>query len=460
MTLVREQAGALPLRKEAKLLSLVVADEPTLNGPAGTLEKELKARVPGVKSVRLDTRSTPEEAKAAADAAKDADAVLLSLFVRARSGQGKFVIPDAAKSAIPALLASGKPVVAVAFGSPYLLRDFPDLPTYLCAWGSQDVVQAAAVKALFGESAIERSPAHHDPRAREAGGRHREGGCRPVKPAQMGRTIGVRGFGMRRRALVSGLLAALALGPPAARGEQLPIKAYSTADGLSSDRIHCILPDSRGFLWLGTEDGISLFDGYGFTNYSVAEGLPGAAVEALLESRDGAYWIGTNGSLARWDASRVGATVTRIALRPDGPAEDVQALLEDRTGALWAGTTRGLYRLEREGAAWKSSPVRLASGPNAGPDIVNAIVEDRAGFLWAATEAGLYRRSPSGEVERVQAAGIPPTGARSLVEDRRGSLWIGTHFQGLFESPVLRMPSRAARLRGTSRAPTGSPGTT
>ncbi len=155
MTLAREQAGALPFRKEAKLLSLVVADEPTLNGPAVTLEKELKARVPGVKSVRLDTRSSPEEAKAAAEAAKDADVVLLSLFVRARSGQGKFVIPDAAKGAIPALLASGRPVVAVAFGSPYLLRDFPDLPTYLCAWGSQEIVQTAAVRALFGEAAIE-----------------------------------------------------------------------------------------------------------------------------------------------------------------------------------------------------------------------------------------------------------------------------------------------------------------
>jgi len=155
MTLVREEAGVLPLRKDRKLLSLVVADEPTLNGPAGAFEKEIRARVPGAKTVRLDTRSTPDEAKAAIAAAGDADAVLLSLFVRARSGQGRFVIPDAAKAAIPALLASGKPVVAVAFGSPYLLRDFPALPTYLAAWGSQDVVQVAAVRALFGEAAIE-----------------------------------------------------------------------------------------------------------------------------------------------------------------------------------------------------------------------------------------------------------------------------------------------------------------
>ena len=155
MTLVREEAGALPLRKDARLLSVVVADEPTLAGPAGALEKELKARVPAETSIRLDTRSTPDEARAAVDAAKDADAVLLSLFVRARSGQGRFVIPDAARTAIPALVASGKPIVGVALGSPYLLRDFPELRTYLCAWGSQDVVQAAAVRALFGEAAIE-----------------------------------------------------------------------------------------------------------------------------------------------------------------------------------------------------------------------------------------------------------------------------------------------------------------
>ncbi len=155
MTLVREAAGSLPLRKDAKLLSLVVADEPTLAGPSAALDRELKARVPGLKSIRLDTRSTPEEAKAAGEAARDADAILLSLFVRARSGQGKFVIPDSAKAAIPALLASGRPVVAVAFGSPYLLRDFPGLPTYLCAWGSQDVVQIAATRALFGEAAVE-----------------------------------------------------------------------------------------------------------------------------------------------------------------------------------------------------------------------------------------------------------------------------------------------------------------
>ena len=154
LTLVREETGALPLRRGARLLSLVIADEATLNGPSGPLAADLKARAPALKTVRLDPRSTPDETKAAVEAAKDADVVLVSLFVRTRSGQGKITVPEPGRIALPQLLLLGKPVVTVSFGSPYLLRDFPDLPTYLCAWGGQDVSQAAAVQALFGETAI------------------------------------------------------------------------------------------------------------------------------------------------------------------------------------------------------------------------------------------------------------------------------------------------------------------
>ena len=155
LTLVRAETGVLPLKKEAKLLSLVVSDEATSKGPAGVLTAELKGRVPGLRSLLLDPRSTADDVTAAVDAAKDADVLLVSLFVRTRSGQGPIAVPEAAKAVIPRLLELGKPVVAVSFGSPYLLRDFPALSTYVCAWGTQDVMQKAAAKALFGETGFE-----------------------------------------------------------------------------------------------------------------------------------------------------------------------------------------------------------------------------------------------------------------------------------------------------------------
>ncbi len=155
LTLVREEAGALPLRKDAKLLSLVVSDEATLSGPAGNLTVELKKRDPQAMTVRLDPRSTPDEVAAAVDAARNSGAVLVSLFVRARSGQGAISIPEPGKSAVTGILALGRPVVAVSFGSPYLLRELPSLPTYVCAWGAQDIMQTAAAAALFGETSFE-----------------------------------------------------------------------------------------------------------------------------------------------------------------------------------------------------------------------------------------------------------------------------------------------------------------
>jgi ligand-binding sensor domain-containing protein len=58
------------------------------------------------------------------------------------------------------------------------------------------------------------------------------------------------------------------------RAEQLPIRTYTTVDGLPRDRVYKIVPDPRGFLWFCTYDGLSRFDGYEFVNYNVAQGLP------------------------------------------------------------------------------------------------------------------------------------------------------------------------------------------
>jgi beta-N-acetylhexosaminidase len=55
---------------------------------------------------------------------------------------------------VEALSAAGRPVVAVSFGSPYLLDAFPSVPAYLLAWGGADVSQRAAARALLGEIGV------------------------------------------------------------------------------------------------------------------------------------------------------------------------------------------------------------------------------------------------------------------------------------------------------------------
>ena len=155
LTLVREAAGALPLRPEAKLLAVAVHDERTSVAIDATLQAELRKRAASVDYVRLDPTSCAGEGAAVAGRAKEADAVVVALFVRPRSGRGTLEVPPEGKAAVAALLDAAPPVVAVSFGSPYLLRDLPGLSTYLCGYGPQALVQSAAARALYGEATIE-----------------------------------------------------------------------------------------------------------------------------------------------------------------------------------------------------------------------------------------------------------------------------------------------------------------
>ena len=153
VTLVRERPGALPLDPKAKIFELVVADVDRSVGM--DLNRALKARLEKpVEMALLDARSSDSEIASALENAARADVVVLALFVRFQSGRGSIALAAPLKAAAERLLASGARVVAVSFGSPYVLREVPALETYLCAWGSQTDMQVAAARALLGEAAI------------------------------------------------------------------------------------------------------------------------------------------------------------------------------------------------------------------------------------------------------------------------------------------------------------------
>src|ERR1041385_2139004 len=95
------------------------------------------------------------------------------------------------------------------------------------------------------------------------------------------------------------VLIILGVVPCLLRGELLPIRTYTTADGLASDHITCIVPDSRGFLWFCTPEGLSRFDGYHFVSYGSRDGLASNAVSRLIETRHGEYLIGTGRGVSR-----------------------------------------------------------------------------------------------------------------------------------------------------------------
>src|SRR5437868_794122 len=98
------------------------------------------------------------------------------------------------------------------------------------------------------------------------------------------------------RRLTRGAWAALLLlaAPGAVRAEQLPLRSYTTVDGLPHDRIKKIALGHDGFVWFCTLEGLSRFDGRRFVNYGVADGLPVPSVNDVLETSRG-LWVATNG---------------------------------------------------------------------------------------------------------------------------------------------------------------------
>lgn len=255
------------------------------------------------------------------------------------------------------------------------------------------------------------------------------------------------------------LLAAVALD---GRAERLPVHLYTSSDGLPRDSVFNVRQDSRGFIWVLTGDGISRFDGYGFTNYTTDDGLPDRRVNDLLETRGGVYWLATSGGLCRFNprgvtprgAARGAPTSPRPSgqRRPDAHTSTVaettepmfavfnpgdsakpvafNVLWEDGAGVVWCGTARGLYRLEESGGGARFEFVdlgaRTASRFEGG---VTAIIGDRRGDLWVATDAsGLYRLAPDGGAERYTTEqGLPSNQIASLLEDRDGRVWVGMH---------------------------------
>ncbi len=239
-----------------------------------------------------------------------------------------------------------------------------------------------------------------------------------------------------------GLLLAIMIALPATLlAQQLPLKTYTTSDGLARDYINRIVLDSRGFLWFCTPEGLSRFDGYGFLNYGAADGLQGS-VRDLLESHDGIYWIATASGLYRFDPGNINRLITQAErgrslgfelYRPGDSkqARSVNVVKEARSGAIWCGTDEGLYRLDQSQGQWNFSSVEIGLPETPDERTISMILTDRSGSTWIGATSGLYRRLPDGGVQRSTTKdGLPFNDVRALLEDRNGNLWVGTT-QGL-----------------------------
>jgi beta-N-acetylhexosaminidase len=155
ITLVRNDDGLLPLDKSSRIAVLGLSNQ--FDGPAtmGSLVSALRGDGVRFTASFLQDNSSTDQIAATRNAVTEADIVIVGLYGRVRSGAKNSVgVPENGATIVREMLASNKKVIGVSFGNPYLLGAFPELKTYVVAYGDMPSLQRAAARSILGTQDI------------------------------------------------------------------------------------------------------------------------------------------------------------------------------------------------------------------------------------------------------------------------------------------------------------------
>lgn len=223
------------------------------------------------------------------------------------------------------------------------------------------------------------------------------------------------------------------------------IEQISLGQGLSQSSVHCILQDSKGFLWFATEEGLNRYDGYNFKVYKRNPRDPNSLksdwIWTMIEHPDGVLWLGTNsGGLHKFDLEK--ETFINYQTIPGDFHSLSNNLVCSITvapgGMMWLGTANGLNRFDPDGETFKRYRHDPAKPGSLSHNDVRKIYMDHTGILWIGTAGGgLNKFDPKNETftcyssDPFNKTSLSHNFVRSIYEDRTGTLWIGTDDGGL-----------------------------
>lgn len=206
------------------------------------------------------------------------------------------------------------------------------------------------------------------------------------------------------RIIVSRIAAALAavmllpiLQPCPLTAAPYSVKSLSVDDGLSQSMAYCILQDSRGFIWIGTQDGLNRYDGKTVKTYRHNPDLPGSPGSdryfTIWQDSDSRLWFGTQDGISIYSPeldrfSRFGSPEVNFCVRH---------ISGDGEGNVWiAGDGASLLRFDRNSGTLSDLSLReWASSRGLDPNALSVrdVVPDRNGLYLATIGAGLLRLS-------------------------------------------------------------------
>lgn len=196
---------------------------------------------------------------------------------------------------------------------------------------------------------------------------------------------------------------------------------YSSQDGLESDNVRCLLMNERGYLFIGTDRGVTVFDNKTMSPLSTVKKIP--RVNALYETPDGTVWIGSEvEGLFSFKNGKFRAYKNLSGF----PAKRIVGLQEDKEGCLLIATFA--YGLFRYNSGTFTNVLRF---DNVAIERMYNLFKDRAGSIWLATNDGMCRYYNK-KIDLLDDENlIGDKRIRAFFEDREGNLWVASYNGGL-----------------------------
>jgi ligand-binding sensor domain-containing protein/signal transduction histidine kinase len=201
--------------------------------------------------------------------------------------------------------------------------------------------------------------------------------------------------------------------------ERIQSTRFTRKDGLVSDSIRAIIKDRDGKLWIGTIDGVSIYNGTTFVDSPVTRHLSGFAVYHITIDRKHRLWFATNRGAYCYDGNPEG-NLKRFDTTDGLCHNDVKWILEDSRGNFWFATSNGVS--EKKGDTFTTYSQNNGLSHN----LVESIIEDREGNIWFATDSGISQFKGKAFTYFNKSNGLLDDFVWSFWEKSDGVYWIAS----------------------------------
>lgn len=216
---------------------------------------------------------------------------------------------------------------------------------------------------------------------------------------------------------------------------QFHFRHYNIENGVSSNNISTLFQDQKGYIWIGTENGLNRFDGNQFTLYQknnpLYSNFHANSINTICETTDKELWLGTDNGVFIYN--QVKDTFTPFVKQTSDKTSItswITHIIQDKAGNIWIATHKqGIFLFNTQ--TDKLTQFEIPQNDN----IVTRILNDEQNNIWLSGPYQLCKLNKVNNTFETYAIEEKTESIYSMAlwEDSSNHIWIGTWDKGLWK---------------------------